>query len=124
MDLGFHRPQGDPLHLGDLVVLVPLDITEYENGPGPFGKGRNGPFDVHPVRGDPTFGFLSGLELRMALPMLGLAVGGGMVAGIVIGSWKLWARRKHAWAVLVSSLPLLLFAVVLVISIVEPDWAS
>ena len=32
------------------------------------------PFDVHPVRGDPTFGFLSGLELRMALPVLGLAV--------------------------------------------------
>ena len=70
---------------------------------------------VHPVRGDPTFGFLSGLELRMALPVLGLFVGGGTVLGVMVGSWKLWARRRHGWAVLVSSLPLLPIALVFLV---------
>jgi hypothetical protein len=83
-----------------IVVVAAVVLSE---GVTPFSLTTN----------DPTFGFLSGITLRASLPLLGLVITGGAITGIVVGSWKLWARGKHGWAVLVSSLPyLLLLAVV------------
>lgn len=64
------------------------------------------------LSGDPTFGFLSGMKLKTVMPLLIPVVVVGTVLSFIVGSWKLWARRKHGWAVLVSSLPLLLFALI------------
>jgi hypothetical protein len=86
--------------VGVLLVVV-VGAVGLAEGFSPFSS----------TAGDPTFGFLSGITLRAAVPFLGLFVGGGVFLGIVVGSWKLWARRKHGWAVLVSSLPYLLLLV-------------
>ena len=59
--------------------------------------------------------FLSWIELPDSLPLSPLVVAGGTVLGIAVGSWKLWARRRHGWAVLVSSLPLLPIALVFLV---------
>ncbi len=76
-----------------VVVIVVFSVGFY-----PFSSTEN----------DPTFGFLSGIGLKGTLPFLGSVVVWGVVLGIVVGSWTLWARRRHGLAVLVSSLPLLL----------------
>ncbi len=84
--------------IGTCLVVVAA-VLALSNGVRPFYSA---------TVGDPTFGFLSGITLRASLPLFGLVIAGGMILGIVVGSWKLWARGKHGWAVQVSSLPYLL----------------
>jgi hypothetical protein len=62
-------------------------------------------FPFASVKGDPTFGFLSGVGFKGVPSLFGWVFLGGVVLGIVLGSWTLWAQRQHGRAVLVSSLP-------------------
>lgn len=92
-----------------IFVGVPLAVLLFRallDGAQPFSG----------LSGDPTFGFLSGIKLKTAIPLLVPVVVVGTVLGFTVGSWKLWARRKHGWAVLVSSLPVLLFALIGLVS--------
>ena len=81
-----------------LVGSIVLVLVVFSAGFFPFAS----------VQNDPTFGPLSGIGLKGTLPFLGSVVVWGVVLGIVVGSWTLWARRRHGLAALVSSLPLLL----------------
>ena len=56
--------------------------------------------------------------MRVALPLLVLVIPGGIVAGVVVGSWKLWGRGEHRRAVLISSLPYLLLLPLVVVGVV------
>ena len=71
-------------------MIVALVLSE---GVSPFSS----------IANDPNFGFgaLSGITWRASLPLLLIIVVGVAILGIVVGSWKLWVRRKHGRSVLV-----------------------
>lgn len=89
------------IYIGVLLLVVGL-LWRLSEGFYPFS-----------ALAGPNFGyFWSEVEIKASLPVLGLVVAVTTLLGIMVGSWKLWARRKHGWAVLVSSLPLALFSLI------------